>query len=65
MAPLTTEPEESNWSLGESGSFYDQLGVTSLDQDDEVMTDIGHSYLCHSMDIKIITIHNNRGSYFS
>jgi hypothetical protein len=44
VAPLKTVPEEKNWSLGGSGSFYDQLGARYLDQDDEVMTDLGRAY---------------------
>jgi hypothetical protein len=37
MSPLENTTEEDTWSLGEKGSFYDQLGVRLIDQDDEIM----------------------------
>jgi hypothetical protein len=45
MSPLENMAEKDTWSLGERGSFYDQLGVRLLDQVDDVMAEIGRSYL--------------------
>jgi hypothetical protein len=45
MALLENMAEEDTWSLGERGSFYDQLGARLLDQDDGVVVEVGRSYL--------------------
>jgi hypothetical protein len=45
MSPLENTAEGDTLSLGERGSFYDQLGVRLFDQDDDVMTEVGCSYL--------------------